>query len=212
MSFGGTVLSMILSLKNNSNLLAKRKTYKELSKNYKYKPGDPLKYKELPEAELIVLKAKIKRDLTRQRRLFALKSLFLIVLILGTGGVILSYVNNNYIEKSKKNEKELRSILESRKYSLSDIDERGIEYYLNQGNYLLSNNQYVGAKYYFKKAYKYGPNDFFVLYANAKVYIYDCIYNDVECAEAIILLEYLEQHFGTNQDVKDLIKIYNEKN
>lgn len=89
MSFGGSVAAMISSMKNNRKLLSQRKTFKDKASDNHYHQGQALKYKELPEAELNEVKAKIRAKLQLQNRI---RVAIAIVLTTGMAYIMLKFV------------------------------------------------------------------------------------------------------------------------
>ena len=64
----------------------------------------------------------------------------------------------------------------------------------------------------FYKAYELNGSDFNVSFANAKVYVMDCIENNKGCTTAQKLVDGLNQKFKDNYQVINLTRMFNEKN
>lgn len=90
MGFGGSVSAMISSIRNNRNLLGKKRSYtmlkKHLKKEYELKAHQAKKSyqgKKVSEKELERIKQKIKEDLRRQKRRSNILVYSFTILILG---------------------------------------------------------------------------------------------------------------------------------
>lgn len=90
MSFGGSVSAMIISIRNNRNLLGKKRSYtmlkKHLKKEYELKAHQAKKAyqgKKVSKEESEKIKQKIKEDLRRQKKRSSILIYSFTILILG---------------------------------------------------------------------------------------------------------------------------------
>jgi tetratricopeptide (TPR) repeat protein len=208
MSFGGSVLSMITSLKNNANILPKRRTFRDRKRDYAYKLSESLKFKELPENELLVIKAKIKKKIRRERIIRMIIRLSILSLFLILSGFLIVDKYQNYINRQDKKERELKIIAEKKNQKQALLIENTILFYLNKGNTFLAKEDYYNAKDMYARALEYDNEDYQLLLAYTKAYIYDCVYNDIECDKAVDLLNGLKRKYGITIEVIDLMELY----
>ena len=90
MSFGGSVHAMIISIRNNRNLLGKKRTYSLMKEHFlkefalkAYQSQNGYQGKKVTAEELRLIKRKIKHDLKKQRLKSNILVISFTVLILG---------------------------------------------------------------------------------------------------------------------------------
>ncbi|MBR8533933.1 hypothetical protein KDU71_00040 [Carboxylicivirga sediminis] len=211
MGFEGSVLAMINTLKNNKKLLARRKTFKDRRKEFSYKKGNPLKFKELPEKELNELKVRIKAKLKKERRIKTTVIIVLMMLLVYLSITMFNIINNRTIEKQTRELEQQRIYFEWQEKENAKRKEARIVYYLNKGYGNLSQGNYQDAKYFFYKAKQQDKSDYRVMIGYAKAYVYDCVFNDRECEYIDEILTNLKSKIGTSAEVLELIELYTEK-
>jgi len=211
MGFEGSVLAMINTLKNNKKLLARRKTFKDRRKEFRYKKGEPLKFKELPANELNELKASIRAKLKKERRI-KLAVITALMMFLGYLSITMfNVVNNRTIEKQTRELEQHRSKIELQQKEEAKRKEARIVYFLNRGYSNLSQDNFRDAKYYFYKARQQDKLDNRVMIGYAKAYVYDCVFNDRECDRVDEIVSNLKRNIGTTPEVIELIDLFAEK-
>lgn len=210
MSFGGSVFSMIISLKNNANILPKRKTFRDRRKDYNFRLGEALKYKELPKHELLELKAEIKRKIKKERLRSFFIRLSIIFIILIIAGFLMADRYKQYIKRQAKKEYEMQIILEKKQQDQALLKESCIVFYLNKGDAFFNQKDYFNAIEMYNRAMEYDAEDYRVLLACTKAYIYECVYYQRDCEKASDLLNDLKQKFGITIEIINLLEFYNE--
>jgi tetratricopeptide (TPR) repeat protein len=211
MSFGGSVLSMITSLKNNARILPKRRTFKERRKDYRYVLSESLKFKELGENELLDLKAKIKKKIRKEQRISTIIRLIVLFLLLIMAGFLISDQFRNYLNRHEEKKRELQIISEKKNQKQALLIENTILFYLNKGNAFLAKEDYYNAKDMYARALEYDTDDYQLLLGYTKAYIYDCVYNDIECDKAIDLLNGVKRKYGITLEIIDLMELLAKK-
>lgn len=174
---GGSILAMILSLKNNKALMPKRKSFKELREVYKsagehhelkYKKGDPQYIKTLRNQ---LIKEQrfwfIKRISIISVSLIVVIALFYIPLFVLTYDGIPIYQEKSMYEKQKKEKRE------------------AYEMFINYGDQHFRFKEYTLAIRNHQSAVKSSPNKLLTKYNLAIIYYYACLDSSIYCNEAV---------------------------
>lgn len=200
MSFGGAVQGMISSIKNNArkrtNVFTKSKNENELL----HIKTNSLKYKTLPTNELEKIKSNIRdkaQKENKRRRLLAL--IITIPILIGIYAAV-SYRINQYSEK-----------LEDNQFTESSIVDNETNRLLRDSNYWLNNGNYLNAKKTLYKAYQLNSGDYQINYANANVYVLDCVENGVGCKSAERMVNGMIEKYGNNDELLALKSLLKQK-
>lgn len=202
MSFGGSVLGMIISLKNNSR--SKIRVSKMLKENQRQIRGlkKDLHFKKVNDAELKIIKQEIKRKAKQQRRIKILISIpFLFVLIaisIMFWTDLKKEIQQDKIIQLEKDKKEQRILYDKYLWEL------------NEGYKWLAKEKYKAAKHYFLNARKLRPYDYTTQVAITTAYMYDCIKNKVQCDTVNTLLMNLDASYTDKKEVNDLMEYFME--
>ncbi|TLX72394.1 hypothetical protein E9993_17820 [Labilibacter sediminis] len=203
---GGSILSMIASLKNNER--PKRKPLSSWNKG-KGIPNEPkkLKYKELEEEDLNNIKERIRRQSLYVRkkriiRLFSLISFTIIALIL-TFKFWLAEPLRQGIHERSRNYNAIRDSINNRTDSL-------YYKYLNEGFTYLNQQKYTQAKEILYEAYQIKPTEFEGIYMYTKALVFECKNEKKNCKSAKKSMDFLIYKYPENEEVKLLMEIYNE--
>jgi hypothetical protein len=196
MGFGGSVLAMILTLKNNAR--PKRKAFeavKDFDKNQVHWKTR-LKFKTLPKDQLNDLKDKIREDARRKRY----KQTIISVILFSTVLIFGIYFINNFIEKQNLI---IEANSEQKKNYNKDRSEKYL-YYLNDGYKWLGEEHYKNAKFQFNQANEIFPEDYRTKIALTTAFVYDCMATNTDCIKAQALLGRIEKEYPNEINVRDL--------
>lgn len=209
MSFGGSVLAMIISLKNNAR--PKRKAFegvKDFNNRAKYN-SNKLCFNEVPAEELEKIKYKIRREAKTHNRIQFFIKLGLVICFL----MFLAFLSLNFYQTQLGN-----SLTQKRKATLKEIKEERVlnekfMFLINDGYEWMENGNFHNAKYQFKEASELKPNDFTAKIATLKAYIFDCIENNVKCKTAEHLLNKCLAEYPEDTEVIEVARLfdYNKK-
>lgn len=202
MSFGGSVLGMIISIRNNS--MAKIRVSKLLKENQRLISGlkGNLHFKKISEEGIKQIKQEIKRRARLQRNIRILISIPLILVLVAISSLLwISTKKEMHQEELLKVEQQV--ILNERNYNKYMSE-------LNIGYKSLAKEQYIAAKFYFDNASQLRPNDYRTRVAISTAFMYDCIKNKVKCDTVNTLLMNLDARFNGKREVNDLLEYYNE--
>ena len=209
MSFGGSVLNMILTLKNNANMLKKRNAFKEWRNNVLKDRHKSLKFKKVSDEKLQLIKINIWEHARKERRKSILITISILIPIIILLFIFLKFFEKKVVEADKNRLTNKEKILLLKQKERSNL-ELSVIFYLNKGYKYMENKQYKDAKIAFYKAYELNGSDFSVTFANAKVYVMDCIENKKGCTTAQKLVDGLNQKYKDNYNVGHLTQLFNE--
>lgn len=197
MSFGGSVAAMVTSLKNNAR---PKRRFEDRFNTHKIELRHAIKDKNLPKIELEKIKLGIRIKLTQQRRKRRITSAIIIVLL---SLILLSFISlisgkynvnfpvaNKELKQKEKNKESIRNDNKAQYIVLGEVA-------INNGNYSL-------AKSYFNKAYIVNSKDREVIISTIKVYVLDCIENNLECGLCDYYLEIGIEEIGIKSIEKAL--------
>lgn len=111
MSFGGSVLAMIVSLKNNARPKRKAFAYSK-GKEAILKKRYGLKYKSISAEKLSAIKSKIKRQTERENKQKMLKLVFILTMVLASLLILSIHFQKSVKENNSK-------VVKERKLSLN---------------------------------------------------------------------------------------------
>lgn len=177
-----TIQSMIITLRNNRNLLKSKSPYKNRSffntkSDYvKYSKGNFNLKKATPE-QLQAIRTNIKAQ--RKRDLILKTGLVICVLIPITW--IATLVINSNLSDPPNNETT----------TITREMEENFDFYLQDGNNYLRNRKWHNAIFQYEKALEIHPDNYLVNYRLATALTYQCEEKEKNCERAIILLDSL---------------------
>lgn len=211
MSFGGSVLAMIMSIKDNARLKTNVHEKWKTDKNYRYRKHKSLEFKKVSKEELAVIIAKNRKKAKRERLTQTILTISLFVSILYIGSKFFTNKGENIIEAIQRRKQEQIDAFNRKKELERRKEEEQLLFLLNDGYKWLNKRHYKNAQKQFYKAYEFKPNDFRVKLANATVYVYQCIETQKNCHIAERLLLELKDDFSNKTEVKELVKYYEVK-
>jgi hypothetical protein len=197
MGWGGSVQSMITSLRNNKNLLPKRKSLyeKDKRKNIKYSISDGLNCNiEATEEQLLEIRTRIQKRNKRKR--------IINTLIISISAMFVLYFS--YLNSSKE------VIIQTTVPETVDDEEVYLNY-IKYGNTWLDDKKWKAAVYNYQKAVDLAPNDYHAQYRLALAYSYYCSNENLKCEEGSLLLNELITKFGSNSDLEYLFGIIDNR-
>jgi predicted Zn-dependent protease len=198
MSWGGSVQGMITSLRNNKNLVPKRKSLyeKDKRKNINYAISEGLNCNiEATEEQLLEIRTRIQKRNKRKRILNSFIITISVVFVL-----YLSYVNS------------LKEVLVQPTAVIETVnDEQVYLNYIKYGDTWFEDKKWKAAIYNYQKAVDLAPNDYQAQYKLVIAYSYHCTYENINCEEGSQLLNELITKFGSNSDIEYLLEIIDNR-
>lgn len=194
--YGGSVLGMIISLKNNAR--PRRKPFESLKREYKHslRKHYGLEYHDVSKEKLEKVKLKIRKKLRNEERIRYLKITvfaFIICSLLFTG-VSIQLKRNNEINRQNRKAEKISAMTPAEQF----------KEYLNNGYQLLNEEKYNDAKYLFLSALRIEPDNYKANLALTEAYIKNCVFNDTDCAKTENLLENNLEKFGRTDKLIEL--------
>ncbi|CAM3302190.1 tetratricopeptide repeat protein [Aequorivita lipolytica] len=199
----GSINHMIVTLRNNKNLLPakrsyfKNRNYSSIKNEYYNAVGDSFNIKKASGKQLLEVRYKIRLKRKRETRNFILLLSLGLPLICFT----LYFTFNNFSFGFPKMEQ----------VAPLDIEKNNKEkylFYLSDGDAWLEKRDWYNAIFQYKNAVKLYPNDFGANYRLALGYAYRCQYEFEDCAVGKKLIDKLEKQFPENIDVKAVKAIF----
>jgi tetratricopeptide (TPR) repeat protein len=183
---GGSILSMIISLKNNKMLLGKRRSHKEIREQYRSKLIQHKK--NYQHADPLVIK-KIRKELIRERKKETIKRYVILAVSLVAVFIILTFIliNTYNFPDSKPAEQDI-----------IDSKIRDFNIFMNYGDYRFQNKEYEQAIVEYQQALKIFPNDYNANIALANLYFTICVQKDSLCTVALKTYNSLLMKFDTS--------------
>jgi len=193
MGGGGSIQGMITALRNNKNLLSKRKSLyeKDKRKNINYSISGGLDCDiEASEEQLQEIRQRIQK---RNKRKKIINSLIITISLLFV--FYLSYLN------SKKEVINQSFVVETK------AKEKTYKNYIQYGDTWMEEKKYNAAIYNYQKAVELAPNDYHAHYRLALANSYNCIYEKLNCSKVNQILNELIEKFGSNHELEYLLGI-----
>lgn len=202
--WGGSVLAMIISLKNNAR--PKRRPFKEKLERDRlvYKSHYALKFKKVSKGKLELINAKYRKSIEREdtRKLIivsAIMAFFSVAFLIGG----IKY--NNYVKtENAKYAAQRRNNNKIREAAKTAAPDEKFDYLFSSAKNYLSKQHYSYAKYQFHEALLIKPNDYNANLGLVASYVYACLQYDVDCSKAE---GYLIQALGKFGRKKQLVKL-----
>jgi hypothetical protein len=198
MGWGGSVQAMITSLRNNKNLLPKRKSLyeKDKRKNINYSISEGLNCDIVAtEEQLLEIRTRIQK---RNKRKKILNSLIITISVMVV--LYLSYLNSQ--KEVLIQSPEIETIINEQEVYLN---------YIKYGDTWVEDKKWKAAIYSYQKAVDLAPDDYYAQYRLALAFSYHCAYEKFNCEEGIQLLNELITKFGSNQDLEYLLGIIDNR-
>ncbi|NOZ47171.1 MAG: hypothetical protein GXO79_10375 [Chlorobi bacterium] len=208
MSSAGTVMAMIVSLKNNAR--AKKRAFDSWKENkfIIHKKNSPLVFKKVSDKDLKIIKKDIQRKAKNDRKRVAILTAIILIPVLIISYILVKNGLNKYTEDRLLEETERLNKIDE----IKNQKEETILYFLNDGYKWLDRRNFKNAKIQFYEAYKIDHNDYRINFANAKVYVLDCVENSENCNTADKLVDGLIDRFGENEEINYLEELLKESN
>ncbi len=200
----GSINHMIVTLRNNKNLLPKRWSYfkpnnYQIIKNEFYKAtGNEFNIQKATPEQLQKIRNGIIQKRKKEARQFAI--VICITLPLICFGIYKAF-NNFDFGFPKLEEKMSKANIEK-----SNKDQ--YMFYINDGDNWISKRNYYNAAFQYKKALGLFPGDFEANYRLALAYSYRCQYDFEDCKIGMQLIRKLEEQFPNNQNIKNVKEIF----
>ncbi|WP_319482036.1 hypothetical protein [uncultured Draconibacterium sp.] len=206
MSFGGSVLAMIQSLRANAR--PKHHAYQKWEEGDKriFKNKYKLVSKQVSPEELTRLKTKYQKEIEKdQKRTLALTIFSLVIIIpLITFGIFqffFSISQKNYHPYVSEEEKQR-----------TEITTGQINYLLDSGYEWLNKSHYKNARFQFNRVLKINPQNKYALFGMAASYVYECQKEHTNCEKAKELLQDYISKFGSDTKTDHLSTILTSSN
>jgi hypothetical protein len=204
----GSILSMIISLKNNARLRKDSHERWKSDKNYRYKTNKPLEFKKVSKEELAEVIARNRKKAKQERRIQLVVTIVVFLLLLFGISKLFTQKGENIIEAQQRKKQERINEYKSETEKDKRIEEEHLMYLLNDGYMWLDKKHYKNARTQFYNAYMFKPNDFRVKLANSRLFVTLCVEMDNNCHVAERMVEELKEKYIHRVEVKDLIEFY----
>ena len=197
MSFGGSVLATIKSLRANAR--PKHKAYQNWNKTeeLRFQAYKELWTKKVSPEELERIKAKFRKEIEKEQRRSIIVTILSVVVFVP---LILFVGFDFFFDAAQKQEKARHTVISEKK-----IDLEGINYRLNSGYEWLSKKHYKNARYQFNMVLEQQPENQSAQYGMAATYVYQCEIDKTGCDEAKKLLNAYITDYGEDNST-DLLK------
>lgn len=211
MSFGGSVLAMIITLKNNARHRRKAFEYSD-EKSKSIRTHLKLSYKSVSSEKLASIKKKIRKESDKEDR----RSLFRTMAVLALLSILLVGSTTYYFYYLQEKNSALYAKQElQRKNARKDAiasSQKDVNYFLANGKHYLGKSDYNRAKQLYTKAFELEPEDHDVLRGLTAAYIYDCQFNNIGCQSAKRLLNLYYDTYGETDDYRELQELMSSNN
>lgn len=207
--YGGAVLAMIISIKNNA--LRRRKPFELQKDKQKIRTHHPLRYKKVSDKKLKEVNARLLRKIEREdtKRLIII---YLLILVLGSGSIygVIRYTNrvkdhNTKVAVTRREYNKAKAIEGS-----LDVESL-FEFLYNDGMKWLEKERYKYAKQQFYEACTLKPGNYEANLGLTTAYVNACVKHHIECYTAWKLLESSLKKFGPRPELEELRKTYYEE-
>lgn len=190
---GGSILAMILSLKNNKVILPKRKSFREIRKVYYKSTSDHQLYNKKSDPELL---RTIRIQLIQERKKEITKRIFTICLSIFIA-TVLFFIPFILIKKFGRTEKP--GPLQNSYMNYEKERYQAFEMFITYGDIHFRHKEYTLAIKNYKSALKSSPHKFYTKYYIAIIYYHACLDSNIYCQEAITSLSGIINESDTSQ-------------
>lgn len=200
----GSIDNMIVTLRNNRNLLPtkrsyfKNKDYGTIKKEYYKAAGGSFNVKKASPEQLLFLRNKI----IKTRKKEALRFTFLLFIGLPLIALGLYFTFHNFSFGFSNSEAQITKV------NIEKSNEEMYLFYIDDGDKWLSKRNYYNAVFQYKKALQLFPNDFDANYRLALAYSYRCQYDFEDCGIGMQLTNKLEEQFPSNQEIQSIKAVF----
>lgn len=190
MSFGGSVLAMIQSLRANAR--PRHSVFEDLENAEKriYHTNRKLVDKQVSPEELERIKLKLKRNIEKERK----KSLIIVPVIIILMIPILGFIGYRFLFDTR-----VAQIPAFHQPSPEKIEADQINYLLNSGFEWLQKNHYKNARFQFNRVLESEPENNLAIYGLTASYVFECKIDHSNCEEARKMLSIYISKNGENE-------------
>ena len=203
MSFGGSVLAMIQSLRANARPKHKAFQHWEKQEENTLLQHQKLTYKTVSADVLGKIKAKNKIEIEWEQRRSSIKIGLITLLFVP---LIAFFIFNFFFQTTQETQ-----ALPTNKTKTESIENEQVNYLLNSGFEWLNKNHYKNARFQFNRALQANPEDEYAMYGITASYVYECITDNQNCDEAEKRLAEFRNKFGSNASFEYLTGIFENK-
>ncbi len=198
MSFGGSVLAMIQSLKANAR--PKHKAYQGWNKTeeLRFQAYKELWAKKVSPEELERIKTKFRKEIEIEQRRTIIVTILSVVIFVP---LILFVGFNLFFNTAQKQETEV---------SEKTVDLEQINYLLNSGYEWINKKHYKNARYQFKRVLELQPENKTARYGMAASWVYQCQIDNTGCDEAKKRLDTFISDYGEDDSTSLLKEILDD--
>ncbi|WP_372651131.1 hypothetical protein [Draconibacterium sp.] len=206
MSFGGSVLAMIQSLRANAR--PKHHAYQKWEEGDKriFKNKYKLVSKQVSPEELTRLKTKYRKEIEKDQKATLVLTIFSLVIMIP---LITFGIFQFFFSISQKNYHPYVSEEEKQK---TEITSGQINYLLDSGYEWLNKSHYKNARFQFNRVLKINPQNKYALFGMAASYVYECQKEHTNCEKAKELLQDYISKFGSDSKTDHLSTILTSSN
>ena len=204
MPWGGSVLAMIISLKNNAR--PRKKPFEDQKKARKRigKANYTLRYKKVTPGELEKIKSSIQHSAKKERQK-ALWLISMLIFVLCSGFVYWSFKNNETV-----NERNSRIVIDRLKLNREVENLKSLnpneqyDYLIECGNGWFNNENYTYAIRHFNNALILKPDEYEADLGLTKSYVYLCSRENQYCSSASLILKTNQEKYGETPGLTEL--------
>lgn len=200
----GSINHMIVTLRNNKNLLPTKRSlfrpnrYRSIKNEYYNAVGEAFDIKKSTPEQL----QKIRNTIVRKRKKKARRLGLVICIVLPLICIGVYKAFHNFSFGFPKLEQQITKI------NTEKSKKESYMFFINNGDEWLSKRNFYNAAFQYKKALQLFPSDFEANYRLALAYSYRCQYDFEDCEIGMKLTRKLEEQFPSNSDIKKIMAIY----
>ncbi len=196
MSFGGSVLAMIQSLRANAR--PKHKAYQDWTKteNRRYSNNPQVFFKKVSAEKMAEIKAKNREETEREQRRSYWKVTLSLLLIVPVVTLVLFefFFQPDRINRNPSSPKTAEATLSAEQ----------IDYLLTSGYSWLNKNHYKNARFQFERVLEVQPRNKIAVYGMAASFVYECNKDRQQCDEAQKRLDEYIRKYGEDSTTDHL--------
>lgn len=199
---GGSIAGMILSLRNNANMLRKRSMFKKestflrIKKEYYKASKGKIDLKQLNPIQLRRIRQTIKYNRKESLKHNLIAILFVVPIVLYVGNALLE-TSSFYPYSTYTNIKGGNSQKKKSEYL----------FFVTKGDMYIEKEEWHNAIFHYTEALKLFPKEFSANYRLALAYTYSCSHEATNCEAAKYSIDKLFDKFPKNQKVHNLKEI-----
>lgn len=202
MSFGGSVLAMIQSLRANAR--PKHSVYDswEKAENRRFGVNKKLWSKSVSPEELDRIKTKFRKKIESEQRRSTMLVIFSVVIIIP----LIVFVGFNFFYKASQQASE--NYLKNTEETVSVTEQ--INSLLNSGYEWLDKNHYKNARFQFNRVLEIQPGNQSATYGLVATFVYECKIAKTNCDKAEELMTAYSLKYGEDHSIEYLKKMLND--